>query len=302
MSKTALTFTVKTCDYQLDLSNFADLDLLYIKSEDGTDRFKRYLEGWEDFYQVRLYEIDDKAKTKPLVITKKSVDKIREKYGLSEKDVKFFIHQHMHRGKDLTEIEVRFPYGTTKVNGRRFAPDEVLNWNHFQTEICVGEGHKDSCDSQSGNVLVVNYTNVGLVIFAIIIGIVLLVVIWIFHRRNQGNRKKLKSIKEAVNHDNTRKMGGRPQQKFDEFLYNLERESDQGKKLAEDLKRRYVDISCIHPTWDFENLRRLGGGAFGDAYLAEIEMSGSTRTAVIKVLVLFSQISICLQLNLSEPR
>ena len=101
-------------------------------------------------------------------------------------------------------------------------------------------------------------------------------------RKNTNKSRQLRSIKDAVNHDNTRKMGGRPQQKFDEFLYNLHRESDVGKKLATDLSARYVDISCIHPTWDFENLRRLGGGAFGDAYLAEIEMGGSSRMAVIK--------------------
>ena len=118
---------------------------------------------------------------------------------------------------------------------------------------------------------------------AVIIGILVIFVIVYCKKKNTAKSRQLRSIKEAVNHDNTRKMGGRPQQKFDEFLYNLQRESDSGKKLANDLKARYVDISCIHPTWDFDNLRRLGGGAFGDAYLAEIETSGTTRTAVIKV-------------------
>ena len=110
----------------------------------------------------------------------------------------------------------------------------------------------------------------------------MVVIIVHFFRKNSNKSRQLRSIKEAVNHDNTRKMGGRPQQKFDEFLYNLQRESDVGKKLATDLRARYVDISCIHPTWDFDNLRRLGGGAFGDAYLAEVEMGGSSRMAVIK--------------------
>ena len=110
----------------------------------------------------------------------------------------------------------------------------------------------------------------------------MVVIIVHFFRKNSNKSRQLRSIKEAVNHDNTRKMGGRPQQKFDEFLYNLQRESDVGKKLATDLRARYVDISCINTTWDFDNLRRLGGGAFGDAYLAEVEMGGSSRMAVIK--------------------
>ena len=121
------------------------------------------------------------------------------------------------------------------------------------------------------------------VIGAVIIGILVIFIIVYCKKKNTAKSRQLRSIKEAVNQDNTRKMGGRPQQKFDEFLYNLQRESESGKKLANDLKARYVDISCIHPTWDFDNLRRLGGGAFGDAYLAEIDTGGMTRTAVIKV-------------------
>ena len=70
------------------------------------------------------------------------------------------MHKHTHKGIPLVEIELRYPYGTNEINGIKLANDDfndVINWNEFTTEVCVGDGHKDSCDDTSGKVLVIDY-------------------------------------------------------------------------------------------------------------------------------------------------
>ena len=114
-----------------------------MKSQDGTDRFERYLKGWQPYYKIKLYDSNDKQKRRPIVISNQSVDELRSKYRLNEKDVYFRVHKSKHKGHDLVDIELRYPYGVKRLNDQYTEFNDVINWNTFLTEICVGEGHKE---------------------------------------------------------------------------------------------------------------------------------------------------------------
>ena len=134
---------------------------IYWHSQDGNNRYEKYLKSWESFYKIRLYEADDKRKQRPIEITKQIVDGIAQKYELNQtgsSEVYFVVHKHTHKGQALVEIELRYPYGTKEINGiKLYDFNDVINWNEFTTEVCIGDGHKDSCDDTSGKVLVVDY-------------------------------------------------------------------------------------------------------------------------------------------------
>ena len=95
------------------------------------------------YYKIKLYNSEDKQKRKPIIISEESVDQLRSKYKLSEKEVYFVVHKSKHKGHDLVDIELRYHYGVKNLNDRYTEFNDVINWNSFSTEVCVGDGHKE---------------------------------------------------------------------------------------------------------------------------------------------------------------
>ena len=102
------------------------------------------------------------------------------------------------KGQDrlLPSVKVVYPYSE-------------IEWNRFDTQICLGEFHKDSC-SKTGQIIKVDYAKIGLYagvpLLAVILGIILICVC--LKKRKREKKFKARNKRFEVYFVHTK--GGRP--------------------------------------------------------------------------------------------
>ena len=102
------------------------------------------------------------------------------------------------KGQDrkLPSVKVVYPYGE-------------IEWNRFDTQICLGEFHQDSC-SKTGEIIKVDYRKYGLYagvpLLAVILGIILICVCL----KKRKREKKFKAWNKRFQVDIVHAKGGWP--------------------------------------------------------------------------------------------
>ena len=70
-------------------------------------------------------------------------------------------------------------------------PIDEIPWNGFDTQICLGEYHKDSC-SKTGQIIKINYKKIGLYAGVSSFALILIIILVCVCMRKRKRERKLK--------------------------------------------------------------------------------------------------------------
>ena len=71
-------------------------------------------------------------------------------------------------------------------------PDNLIEWNSFDTQICLGEYHRDSC-SKTGQIIKVDYAKIGLYAGVPLLAVILTIILVCVCLRKRKREKKFKA-------------------------------------------------------------------------------------------------------------
>ena len=71
-------------------------------------------------------------------------------------------------------------------------PIDEIEWNRFDTQICLGEFHKDSC-SKTGEIIKINYAQIGLYAGASSLALILIIILVCVCLRKRKRERILKA-------------------------------------------------------------------------------------------------------------
>ena len=71
-------------------------------------------------------------------------------------------------------------------------PESEIEWNRFDTQICLGEYHKDSC-SKTGQIIKINYAEIGLYAGVPLLAVILIIILVCVCLKKQKREKKFKA-------------------------------------------------------------------------------------------------------------
>ena len=178
---------------------------------DGTNRYDRYLKSLDDYFRLEVYRHNHEEERHQR-IDQAHIDQIKRKWHKASMEVqkpekvkgsvstaackRFYLkwiresyhlsHVKPLKGQDrlLPSVKVVYPYSE-------------IEWNRFDTQICLGEYHKDSC-SKTGQIIKVDYAKIGLYagvpLLAVILGIILICVCL----KKRKREKKFKARNENL--------------------------------------------------------------------------------------------------------
>lgn len=95
------------------------------------------------------------------------------------------------KGQDrkLPSVKVVYPYSE-------------IEWNRFDTQICLGEYHKDSC-SKTGQIIKVDYAKIGLYAGVPLLALILSIILICVCLKKRKREKKFKARNKTT-------KGGQP--------------------------------------------------------------------------------------------
>jgi hypothetical protein len=226
---------------------------------DGTNRYERYFKSLGDVFRLEVYRHKHEEERHHR-IDQAHINQIKRKWPKTSMVV---VEPEKVKGQDRLLPSVKVIY-----------PNSEIEWNRFDTQICLGEYHKDSC-SKTGQIIKVDYAKFGLYAGVPLFAVILIIILVCVCMRKQKREKKLKhalSVNETKQNELKELMGCQKpaKDKFDEYCLMLEhqynpkteaRQFNANKKLVQSIRGMYIDYEDV----DKSNLE-LGSGAFGVAF------------------------------------